>query len=530
MQFPVVVSGSSGGGNEPPKIYGQVLGEPVDSSLTKVFSFSFASSKVPLGNATPQTSYLTVLFGARVKPPGTDEPAPTDPVLPPTPMFNLRFQVTHLEHNIQPPNAAGYQASSWLTILIPATLPKGGKSLQTAVPIPLRQFPTAPVITNVKAKPGDPADCSTSVDASIQPSTIKDAKHWFYSFQFEHRYEPRDEVVVEVEYNTAVAARAAVSDTLAAALVRFRRKYPFVRQQLATDPKAVDWLLTLVGDIANADWTALATLRNLGPDFYTISTDLPVGSCTVDMKFQGEGDPHAAHIRVCPRETTPVKPIITDRSPTEYSVRYQWPKHEPRPELIRELRFGLDDVTENENAWGGAALLRNGNLLTTVPSPKALEVREEFRYRTPVRFGARMTPFILVTDPLIFPSVTPGTQLKIVDHLDSFFKEVLSNLKRSYLIRLRTMYKFDIGPKPAVAELIVSTPISFWPNQVINEQNRSQVISAIADDLTNWCNQHHCSPKGMFVLDFAVFGASAGDGLPVLHLLDCRLPLVSIKM
>jgi hypothetical protein len=386
------------------------------------------------------------------------------------------------------------------------------------------------VITNVKAKPGDPADCSTSVDASIQPSTIKDAKHWFYSFQFEHRYEPRDEVVVEVEYNTAVAARAAVSDTLAAALVRFRRKYPFVRQQLATDPKAVDWLLTLVGDIANADWTALATLRNLGPDFYTISTDLPVGSCTVDMKFQGEGDPHAAHIRVCPRETTPVKPIITDRSPTEYSVRYQWPKHEPRPELIRELRFGLDDVTENENAWGGAALLRNGNLLTTVPSPKALEVREEFRYRTPVRFGARMTPFILVTDPLIFPSVTPGTQLKIVDHLDSFFKEVLSNLKRSYLIRLRTMYKFDIVPKPAVAELIVSTPISFWPNQVINEQNRSQVISAIADDLTNWCNQHHCSPKGMFVLDFAVFGASAGDGLPVLHLLDCRLPLVSIKM
>jgi hypothetical protein len=95
LQLPITTTAAQTSGNEPPRIYGKMLGSPVDSSLGKQFCFTFSPAKVPTGATTGQESLLTVLFGATVNP-----DSPTDPVLPPAPVFDLQFQVTHLEFEI----------------------------------------------------------------------------------------------------------------------------------------------------------------------------------------------------------------------------------------------------------------------------------------------------------------------------------------------------------------------------------------------------------------------------------------------
>jgi hypothetical protein len=339
-------------------------------------------------------------------------------------------------------------------------------------------------------------------------------------------------VEAEVQYNTDSTFFFALTQSLGAALICFRRKYIFVRQQLDTNPNAAAWLVDLVSRVASADWqvpTLSSSTRTI-IDTYAVTTDLPPNKANIDIASTTTLAPQAQLLRVVPKEMAPTKPTIIDHSPIEYILRYDWPNHPPRPRLIRELVFGLRDVTVAENAWGGVSLLRNSNLFDGLPQP-ALKVRSDFFYRTPVRFGTEITPAITVSTPMNLASVTP-IPLPLGQHLMALFNDLFPDLSTAKIVRLRALYKFSLRGDSAGAPnriLIANTPISFWPNLSVDQQSVASVVAALATNLVSWRTTHRCAGNGAFGFDVAVLSSSGASGLPILHFEDLRLPLAAVK-
>jgi hypothetical protein len=266
-------------------------------------------------------------------------------------------------------------------------------------------------------------------------------------------------------------------------------------------------------------------------DNYAVTTDLPPGKANIDIASTLASAPQAQLLRLVPKEMTPKNPTIIDHSPTEYILRYDWPNHPPRPRLIRELVFGLRDVSVAENAWGGVSLLRNSNLFDGVPAQPPLKVRPDFFYRTPVRFGSVITPAIFVSTPMNLGSVTP-TPIPLGQHLLSLFTDLFPDLSTAKIVRLRALYKFSVRGDSASAPngtLIANTPISFWPNLSVDQQSLPSVVAALVNDLSSWRNAHPCAESGAFGFDIAVLTSSGTTGLPILHFEDLRLPLAAVK-
>lgn len=147
VSYPMEVTASFTGKDAsiPPKMYGtpmisSVSADTADDDAGK--NHSFSTAKVNL-DTSPGKSDLTFLFYA--KNPGDSAVA----------TFDLDYVATNLEHEIgSVPDIADYEASSWLSFLLPPDITENSGSTPlfkklgvTSIPVPLRAFPPAPSMT-----------------------------------------------------------------------------------------------------------------------------------------------------------------------------------------------------------------------------------------------------------------------------------------------------------------------------------------------------------------------------------------------
>src|SRR5262249_49553886 len=135
IQQAVTVQASNINGETiPPNFYGQpYLPDGSQQSSTPLVpsqQYSLTPAKIPVVNGS---SFMTYLLS--VKDPSKFNHLPLSP----------SFQMSHIEHQISKVSYAdGYQASSWLSFVIPVTANAMGSM---DIPIPLRAYPTPPSLS-----------------------------------------------------------------------------------------------------------------------------------------------------------------------------------------------------------------------------------------------------------------------------------------------------------------------------------------------------------------------------------------------
>ena len=184
VSYPMEVTANFTGADAsiPPRMYGTPMISSRSGNTTTDDTgnnYSFSTAKVNLDIA-PDKSDLTFLFYA--KNPGDSAVA----------TFDLDYVAMNLEHDIgSVPGIADYEASSWLSFLLPPDVTGNSDSTPlfkelgiTSIPVPLRAFPSAPSMTTQNQQQNLPADPKLSevllwdyCYSYVRSTTMQDTVH-----------------------------------------------------------------------------------------------------------------------------------------------------------------------------------------------------------------------------------------------------------------------------------------------------------------------------------------------------------------
>ncbi|GIQ61343.1 hypothetical protein Flavo103_44780 [Flavobacterium collinsii] len=178
-----------------PSLYGKMLGlDPTaagSDTILKSTEYSLSTAKVPTANGN---SWLTYMFEAK------------DAAESRSFSFSeMEYNVSHLEFDItQIPDLADYLASSWLTFIVPldgqidhkdSPLANMSDVGETAIPVPLRAYPTPPSIS------AQNFDYPVNEFTQLQPITIAEARQWEYYYTYQNPSAAQDTIVTEIQFN-----------------------------------------------------------------------------------------------------------------------------------------------------------------------------------------------------------------------------------------------------------------------------------------------------------------------------------------
>ncbi len=356
--------------------------------------------------------------------------ASTDP-------FDLRFNVTHLQHFLAPDDGSGgARPSIWVQLVNPVQPHVGPAGALTVIPVVLRQYPTSPTFVGQSWAPFTP-------NPSGNP--IADEADWSYIFTYQAVLADQDQINAAITYNTdlrppggKVASSAdahVVHYTLFQALARFTAVNSVVGTILpnydtadpATWTAAVKAFAASLGDVVgNSDWiplpagqavaqplvkltdnyvitdkpksksdpsTRLITLQWLPPPPpppHGLLSSFPSAKLSVkalDPKNTNFPDPSSAY---------PNQGPVTSPPPPDNAAWFQVSNAAPDPLIGIAHRVQVDglNVLAAENAIAGVQIERN--LITLVgPDGKPYQVVREFIYTTAlVRPSQPLTPYI----------------------------------------------------------------------------------------------------------------------------------------
>jgi hypothetical protein len=136
--------------------------------------------------------------------------------------LNMDYQITHIEYDIENvPNVEGYQASQWLTFIIPANIASLNErgidespliqSLgNVEIPVVLRNYPTPPTLTKQEGVAVSTVGDTTKVQ-------LEKASEWNYNYTYSEDQAAQDQMYSDIEFNTIKAddlaqSRLAVSN------------------------------------------------------------------------------------------------------------------------------------------------------------------------------------------------------------------------------------------------------------------------------------------------------------------------------
>ncbi|MBL1278302.1 MAG: hypothetical protein COB30_019685 [Ectothiorhodospiraceae bacterium] len=190
VSYPMEVTATFTGADAliPPRMYGtpMISSRSGDTATDDAGNnYSFSTAKVNL-DTSPDKSDLTFLFYA--KNPGDSAVA----------TFDLDYVATNLEHDIGPVTGiADYQASSWLSFLLPPDITENSDSSPlfkelgvTSIPVPLRAFPSAPSMTTQNQQQNLPAD-----------PTLSEVLLWNYSYSYVRSTTMQDTIHTLIQVN-----------------------------------------------------------------------------------------------------------------------------------------------------------------------------------------------------------------------------------------------------------------------------------------------------------------------------------------
>jgi LysM domain len=565
MQYPVKVSHSKYSRDDrlAPRLFGKPVAQNPNNpnAVEKKDAFSFSTSKFSLAKRETGT-YLTFSFDTNREQQGKDT---FDDVFE----INLFHQINALEHRIHPVDGIeGYQASSWLTFVLPDSFDTPGErklliSLgDQTIPVPLRAYPTPPslneqtFIPHVKQFVGG----SDSLRAAGEDK-LREARLWNYRCQYEYVGAAHDKILASVKLNVPPdkALKARFSDAtnpdLFAALVQFTNAYPDIAkdldQYLATGTNnetafnAIRSFAWLVQRTANA-WKVWQNARTLyhaalqeSAEYHFVivqqAEDVDgVPALVVSVKGDGSSMllPQLPQVEIDGFTTKP-------KSQAGDSASYYFvtePDQKPltydagRNISSRQLVFKDFDILKIENAWAGAAVKRNENLLPNkITNPN-------FVFQSPVvRFANVLTPLL---DPgedidVAVYSDTPAPLSKFLSNfLIAFFEGAQTASNNDRTIRLAAAYSYGLqdsgdgdGTSSQGPDLDITIPILLTtptPISILKENLAPDrpFVKDVSDTINTWFlnKPSGMDQSGRLCFDLSVYSSLSESQLPVLRM------------
>lgn len=569
MQYPVDVTHSEYSGDDPfaPRLFGKPVSDNPDdpNDVEKKDAFSFSTGKFSLAKRATGT-HLTFTFDTNREQQGKDGQQLDDVFT-----IDLFHQINALEHQIHPvPGIEGYLASSWLSFVLPDSFDAPGERKllvplgKQTIPVPLRAYPTPPSLSEQNFIPHVKQFVGSEAEAALTGADqLLEARRWNYRCRYEYVGAAHDKILASVKLNvppeTALTARLAAGESpdLFAALVQFSAAYPGIARDLdqylatGTDSEiafnaigSFAWLTQRAAE-AWLTWresnNALTAAKLESPEYYFVITQRAeeiagVAALAVTVTW----DPSSARLPQLPEVAIPGYATKV-RSETADSATYYYVSEQDAQVLryevgrdlsTRHMLFKDLDILKVENAWAGAAIKRNEDLLpgkTTNP---------DFIFQSPViRFANVLTPLLDPADEIDIADFTPAPPAELATYVSNFliafFEQAQIGASENRTIRLGVSYSYrleDSGkPEPAGGELpnlevaipiLLTTPtsISILPQNLSPD---SPFIAAIAATVTNWVSDN--SPSGVdnsgrLWFDLSVYSSLSESQLPVLRM------------
>ncbi|MFT5264256.1 MAG: hypothetical protein ACI8YQ_003002 [Polaribacter sp.] len=510
VQTPMTVYSSfEGDNNDPPqnrpfvpRLYGKMIGLEPQSGTPDATSnaYSLSNAKVPVGVVAGQNSGASCLnYLVTARQAGEQRHFS---------FGNMQYEVTHIEHQIDTiVGVDDYLASTWLTFIIPLK-----KNLGTIgsidIPIPLRAYPTPPSITR------QASDYPSGQDDS-DTSTIAEARQWNYTYNYARAGASQDTIHTQIELNLPPTIKQDANETatnvdkvyeLPERLAEFIAVYSAIQKDLiqylsqitdSTDQSSTEYVnaqkaaaafTKVVGWVANA-WDTWNQINRRGASSMRLKevpeTPKPITyKYTVSEFANSDGD---LVIEILPNAANPdgllpaINLINTDETYTPAPVTgktNEWTFNDSTnktvpysdQDTIPERKISLEglDIINRQNAWSGALIKRNEELLqntdgtweTTNPS---------FVYQTPlVKFYNQLNPLLVCNAPINVAQIESTTNpltsqtLDLAQQMQNLFTALVKDMEMLEInMKLEVEYSYNfVGTQSNQDPLPLTLPIT----------------------------------------------------------------------
>jgi hypothetical protein len=467
-------------------------------------------------------------------------------------LLELDYRITEIEHRIRNvPGAGAYQASSWLTLVLPFGSPRGGIDAgvrtaipQVQVPISLRAYPPSPLLTGHSGLPSRP-------DAP----DFAGARLWDYRFNARSLKAAQDTDHLRVVFGELQAARgsAAVSPlvvwlaafvdaapALSADLARLNGLPPGRSDEVAA--YAVQALSFIAAGVAEGlSGGARADVGVKSEDVYAFemtSTTDGADLQTLTLAPEPPGPPGPTGL---------AWPVVYVESPTADGTgpdagflrlggdegRYTYPPGiiADQPQTHR-FRFEERNVIANGTGRGAMAVSRNDRLITRGPlgptgSPGPVPTRDAFIYRAPyAEFVDPLVPLI-DNDAAIWLARSGEPRRGLCRHLLRLFEQAIGVTPQGggpgRWVEVLCSYGFHLAGG-ADDELLGLTPLRLAPGRLVTPAGVLTYATELADSIARAAQ---APESGLLVFEISVFTATPALR-PVLRLRDVRLSVDAI--
>lgn len=562
VQTPVTVNSTWSGVNNdppvngaPPRLYGKMKGTLLTATNNPDQNSGLSAAKLPVANGA---SWLTYMFESR------------NGAAPSTSFSEMDFAITHLEWDYESVQGIdGYLASSWLSIVVPQTIP--GTFINTGgveVPVPLKAYPSSPSVTQQSANYP-----SLTPPKSIDPVAM--ARSWDYLFSYQAPASPQDTTVMQLQLNAtpppksrpAKSGDAPLPPTLDQALSQFISMYPgltsdmdtyLVNVQSASDPNApkainvVNAFITILNIVATAwhgwnqvnPYKKVAARKNMEAEEAVLPAQV-ILNYTVEETSLNELPQNPLIINITPAAgQISLLPLIniagynTSTTQTGNVTSYTYNDVKTGLPLLyqnrntvpaRNVVINTLDVMNSQNAWAGLQLQRNLDLLLVPGSTTQWQqTNTYFIYQTPlVMFYSVYQPLFTLPnstekDPIDISKIPSAdgsvpAQRSLPAQMAALFNALTKNIKDlpSVLIKLECQYEYTIKN----ASIPVAVPVLLLPPYPLTISDNGQACATMMSNvMALWYNTHSPSTYlGEWKLDIQVFSAF-GTNLPMLDL------------
>jgi hypothetical protein len=504
--------------------------------------------------------------------------------------LSLKYVINEMEFGIRNvPNTNGYQASSWLTFVLPIGSDEGAdvgvKTVmsQVQIPIPLRAYPVPPTLV---AQSGLATDATGP--ALTPEEAIAQGKSWDYRLDFQSANAAQDSNHVQVSFNSfrgatgpqvsvlspsrVQAVFAALAEYIEASASLNTDLALLLRQPNQTAAIAVSVLDTFATNVAQAlgfsaasalltaQWPALTYLYKL----QTTAANRELSELVLTYESGPTGATSPLWPEVLIRSlTAPTGGTgadagfipLTRFGPTAgMTATYSYPPDFPIDvPITQRFLFEGRDVIQNQDASGGIYLTRNDDLIASGPlgavspsgptaPPRSVETNEAFLYQTPfVSFINPLTPFLSDSTPIDVanlrgPSGPAQPPRTLAQHIENMLDAVLELGPQSLVqadseISILCSYAFNVGGPDG--QVVATTPILLVPAQLLTAANKTAFANQLSESILSWPGWPGYGGPGELIFDLNVFTAAGLDTAesslkPILEFEVLRIPLSQI--
>lgn len=539
-----------------PKLYGNMVGdEPTvpdeGSTVQPSTEYSLSTSKLPMGNGN---SWLTYMFESK----DTSEFRNFQ-------FGNMQYKVSHLEQQIKAIEGIdGYTASTWLTFITPldASLSDVGEII---IPVLLRAYPTPPSVTSQ----------GFNYPTVKEIKTLDDARKWDFVYTYKNAIAAQDTIETQVELNIPgedMSNKKMLKDTLVTldmALAQFIETYDQINsdfklylsnltQKDVTEKSsvytnamyAVEAFNTVIGQVATA-WSDWNQVNPRKPKALLKSNALKAIQESIILNFTvveaGAKTSGNLNIQVIANSQNPMSqtPVIKIPGYTannmgnntyEYylynndGVKIYLSYADRNKEPLREVVLNNLDILNTQNAWGGAQIIRNMDLLPDRSGGWQI-TNKHFLYQTPlVRFYTKLITLLSDNTAIDIAFIATkkypiSANRSLADNMLALFDSFTEGVEADSLhVKLSVDYTYIIPNTdlPVAVPVLLATPFD-----LSTIDSGASFANSLTSTMKDWLKTNiRDTSTGTFNFEIDVF--SSLDSNTLIFQLPMYLELISI--